>query len=186
VRITELIDGFLDPIIEKIAKKYALSRVSAADPEARGISYEALLENASCVDTSLTLQFMTPVIIGVGSGLVTPFPVLTILFRRYGEIWNSLSGMNLDLPEGVIESLTISDFSLSCRATAHGVGSQGWMTVGCGRGRTETDIRLFNVLADFSFFAGSGSHTDEGLGQTSRVRRRQEGPSAFKRVREPF
>jgi hypothetical protein len=186
VRITELIDNLLDPVIEQIATKYAVSRVSAADPDVRDISYEALLENASFVDTSITLQFVSPVIVGLRPGVVTPFPVLSLLFRRYSEIWNSLSGVSLDFPEEMIDSLTVSDFSLSCRATAHGVGIQGWMTMDCGRGRTETNIRLFNALADFSFFAGTGLYTDEGLGQSRRVRRRQEGLSAFKRVREPF
>jgi CRISPR/Cas system endoribonuclease Cas6 (RAMP superfamily) len=186
VRITELIDDLLDPVIEEIAQKHAVLRVSAADPETQSISYEALLENASFVDTSVTLQFMSPVIINLGSGPATPFPVLSCLFRRYCEIWNSLSGMSLDLPEEVTDSLTINDFALSCRTTAHGIGSQGWMTIDCGRGRTETDIRLFNTLADFSFFAGTGLYTDAGLGQTRRVRRQQEGSSAFRRFREPF
>jgi hypothetical protein len=174
VRITELQGTIVAPILEEIAKEYDISVASGADREVRAISYEDLLENASPVDTNLTLQFMSPVIVDIGAGSLTPFPVLTSVFQRYSEVWNLFSAVRLSFPEEVVRSLKVTQFALSCRSTRFGTGAQGWVTIDLGKGKTEDEIRLFNTLTDFSFFAGTGLYVHEGLGQTCRMERRNQ------------
>ncbi len=168
VRLTELVEDAVLPLLVRQAKESDFVFASPADRDTRNRSYEALIDDANRFERIATVQFTSPTVVPV-LGQETPFPVVSVIFRRYGEVWNAFSPKRI-APEGpVAGAVRIVDFRISCVSTPYGVGSQGWVVLEVEKGRTEEEIGLFNALIDFAFYCGTGLWTERGLGQTKRM-----------------
>ncbi len=176
VRITELIPYALNPILDDIIAKGQALPVSIADKDVCGVSYEDLLQGADRFRRVANLQFSSPTIISLG-GYAVSFPVLPLILSQYIHIWNSLSGIKIMRVPVLLEHLTLKEFKISCVESERGAGFQGWIALEMEKGRSEEEIQLFNALIDFSFYCGTGLHTDEGLGQTRRALRKTQRPA---------
>jgi hypothetical protein len=168
IRITELVDGAVAPIIAKVGQQGSPTIAASTDKDVRAMSYEELMEDADRARRVVALQFISPTMLPVG-GRSVPFPVLSTLFDGYGSYWEAFSHMPVTGLEAMLDHLCVTDFRISCSPTEYGVGFEGRLAMELDKGRTEKEIALFNVLSDFSFFCGSGVHTHCGLGQTKRL-----------------
>ncbi len=177
VRATELSQGFLMPVVREMVKKGEATLASGADREVREATYEELIEDADRARRVATIRFASPTIVEV-QGNSVPFPVIHAIFARYREIWSAFSPVPLPPAAEAMDHVHMTDFKISCAAGPIGaegrVGAEGWVTLEMEKGRTEQEIALFNVLVDFAFYCGTGTHTDEGLGQTSRMEGRRQ------------
>jgi len=170
VRITELVPYSLAPIIDDVVGKGQALAVSAADRDVCGASYEELLENADRFHRETLLQFSSPTIVSLG-GYSVSFPVLPLMFSQYIHTWNSLAGFKITRVPELLEHVKMKEFKVSYVRSERGPGFQGWVALEMEKGRSEEEIHLFNALIDFTFYCGTGLHTDEGLGQTRRAHR---------------
>lgn len=169
VRITEMQDDVFIPIVRQEAAKGGIDFASPSDRQVQRVTYEELFEDASPAVTTATLQFLSPVILEMPHSGKTPFPTPSPVLSNYRSLWCAFSDVGLPFDDKVINAVTVEDFRLSCKDTLFGKGSQGWMTIDVKRGHTEDEIRAFNALIDFSFYAGTGLFTELGLGQTKRM-----------------
>jgi len=168
VRITELADDTVLPLVVEKAGKEDSAFASSGDRDVKRSRYEALIEDADRFGRTATIQLVSPTIVEVLRRAV-PFPVVPYIFNRYVEVWNTFSREKFPA-EGIGDmDIHVSDFRISCVSTTHGPGAQGWVTLEIDKGRTEEEIRRFNALVDFAFYSGTGLHTDEGFGQTRRM-----------------
>ena len=175
LRITELEDGVVFPLITELAGQMGILFSSSADREVRSSSYGELIEDGDRFETAATIQFVSPLIVEV-QHLPIPFPVMPSAIARYVEVWNAFAPMKFPLSPEALKRIAMTDFKISCMPTPFGIGGQGWVTLGMGRGMTEEYIGLFNCLVDFSFYSGTGLHTDFGLGQTTRMEGKVQRP----------
>jgi len=169
VRATELAPDTLTPLLADMAAKGEAVLASAADRDVRRAAYGDLIGEADPSRRIVNVQYASPTIVAL-AGEGTPFPVVSAVFGRYREVWNAFS--DVELPEADVEALRhvrVADFKISCDVTPFGTGAEGWVTLEMERGRTEREIALFNGLIDFAFYCGTGSFTEEGLGQTRKV-----------------
>lgn len=171
VRLTELVDGAVARELAQLADRGEAILASPADRDVRSQSYEELMEDADRARTEATLQFVSPVIVET-SGQNQPFPLLQAVFDRYIKVWDTFSGAKIGEVREWSTHVHVADFKISCVATPFGAGSQGWVRLEMGKGRTEEEIGLFNGMVDFAFYCGTGLHTDEGLGQTKRMEKK--------------
>jgi hypothetical protein len=171
VRATELVEGVLEEELIGLTGQGKASLASGADRDVRGASYEELMEDADRARTETILQFASPVIVET-QGALTPFPVLAVIFPQYIAVWNVFSRKKIDAGKAGLAHVHVADFKLSCVTTAFGPGSQGWARLEMEKGQTEEAIALFNGLADFAFYCGTGLHAHEGLGQTRRMEKK--------------
>ncbi len=171
-RITELADTGITSIVERYARGSEMVLASAADRDVRRISYERMIEEADRSARIAAVQLVSPTMIEV-LGQTTPFPVASAMLSRYGELWTRLSGLEAPTGETIARHVSTVDFKISRFSSPFGIGAQGWVVLEIAKGRTEEEIRLFNALIDFAFYAGTGIHTDDGLGQTRRLDRAQ-------------
>jgi CRISPR/Cas system endoribonuclease Cas6 (RAMP superfamily) len=171
LRITELMDDMVFPVIAEVAERMSLLFVSSADRDVKSSSYQELIEDGDRSETSTTVQLVSPTIVEILHEPV-PFPVMPLAIARYISLWNTFAPMKFPLSLEALKPILISDFKVSCMSTPYGAGCQGWVTVEIGRGMTEEYIGLVNSLIDFAFYGGTGLHTDEGLGQTRRIERK--------------
>jgi hypothetical protein len=179
VRVTELVPDALSLEIGELVGEGRALLASSADRDVRSATYEELIEDGDRYATTAILQFVTPVLVRM-AGRTVPFPVTSALFEGALETWNAFSPKAIERGVEGLDHVRVSDFRISCVATAHGPGAQGWVAVEMEQGRTEEEIGLFNGLLDFLFFAGTGLNTCEGLGQTRRMepeRQRGRGPA---------
>ena len=51
------------------------------------------------------------------------------------------------------------------------MGFEGRVSLELDKGLSEETIRLFNLLVDYASYCGTGLYTNEGLGQTGRLRK---------------
>ncbi len=170
VRVCELADDVLLPAIAGLVKTGNAVLAAPTDRDVRSRTFDALIEDADRYGRVAILQFATPVIVEVSNAPV-PFPVIPVIFKRYIELWETFS--NVDIAAGMagLTGVHLTDFKISCVSTPYGPGAQGWVRLEMEKGRTEEEIALFNGLVDFAFYCGSGLHTEEGLGQTRRMER---------------
>jgi hypothetical protein len=168
-RITEIQNDVFIPIVRQEAAKGGIDFASPSDREVRRVTYEELFEDASPAITIATLQFLSPVVLGMPHGGKTPFPTPSLVLSSYKSLWGAFSDVALPLDDYLINAVEVTDFKLSCRDTLFSKGSQGWMAIDAKRGHTEDEIRAFNALIDFSFYTGTGLFTELGLGQTKRM-----------------
>ncbi len=169
VRATELSQGVLMPAVREMVKRGEATLASSADREVREAAYEELIADADQSRRVATMRFASPTIVEV-RGEPVPFPVIRTIFARYHEIWNTFSPILLPSIAQVMEHLHLTDFKISRAAGPYGVGMEGWVTLEMEKGRTEQEIAFFNTLVDFAFYCGTGVRTDEGLGQTRRMK----------------
>jgi hypothetical protein len=168
VRVTELAENVVLPFLLDRTRNAGSIFASPGDRDVRNSSFDALIEDAERFRRVATVQFVTPTIVEVLHQPM-PFPVTPSMFRRYVDVWNSFARRRFPSEDGVAQHVHVTDFRVSCVKTPRGAGFQGWVALEIERGRTEEEIRLFNALIDFSFYSGTGFHTDEGLGQTRRT-----------------
>jgi len=173
-RICELREGVLAPAIDELVKKGIAVLAAPQDRDVRVRTYGELMDEADSRTRLATLQFATPIILEV-SGEIVPFPVVPAIFRKYIEVWQAFSDVDISRSADALRRIRLIDFKISCVATPYGPGAQGWVRLEMEKGRTEEEIALFNGLIDFAFFCGTGLHTDEGLGQTRRMTRGEGG-----------
>ena len=169
IRFTELVEHSLSPIIDELLTSGQALPVSRADNDVRGTSYEHLLQDADRFQRTAILQFSSPTIIDFG-GYSVPFPVLPLMLSSYLHLWNAFARLEIPRAAELLRHIKMRDFKCSCVRSTHGPGFQGWVTMEMDKGRSEEEIRAFNVLIDFAFYCGTGLHTEEGLGQTGRAK----------------
>ncbi len=168
VRITELMDDAVAPLVDEMVRTGDAIAVSSADRDVRNVTYGELSDDADRFAREALVQFVSPVIVEI-DGSTTPFPVVSAIFHRYIALWNRFSGMQVVSGALPIDHIHVKDFKISCVDSRYGKGAQGWVALEMDKGRTEEEIRLFNALIDYAFFCGTGMHTDAGLGQTRRL-----------------
>lgn len=136
------------------------------------LDYEKLYESADPLD-EITLQFATPTSFKQGD-INTLFPIPRLLFKGYLEKWNKYSGIELNnsLLDRIEDSLILSHYNLKTlpfsdgRATVPGfVGTCTYKI----KSMSKEFLKNVNLLADFSFFAGTGRKTTHGMGMTRRI-----------------
>lgn len=170
VRITELTGHGVEAIVAKLAETGRAVPVSDSDPDVVAMSYQDMQDSADRFSREMRLRFTSPTLLRMGSYQVQ-FPVAPLLFRYYLGVWNAFSPEKLSLESTLLEDIRFNDFKISSEKTSFGIAFQGWIDLEIGKGRTEDDIALINLLCDFSFFCGTGLHTQRGLGQTRRIPR---------------
>jgi|WetSurMetagenome_2_1015567.scaffolds.fasta_scaffold37595_3 hypothetical protein len=168
LRITELADDTVFPLVVEQAGRQESTFASSGDRDVKGSGYEALIEDADRFGRTATIQLVSPTIVEVLRHSV-PFPVVPSMFKRYVEVWNTFSRVSFPAESAEVIDVHVSDFRISCVSTKHGPGAQGWVTLEMDKGRTEEEIRRFNALVDFAFYSGTGLYADEGFGQTRRM-----------------
>jgi len=171
VRITEVSDGALTQEWADMAKRGEATLASSPDRDVRRRTFDELMVNADRASRETALQFVSPIIVEV-SGRAVPFPVFPAVFEQYIAVWNAFSDTKISAGTEGLGHVHVTDFRISCVASAFGPGSQGWVKLEMEKGRTEVEIALFNGLIDFAFYCGTGLHTDEGLGQTRRMEKK--------------
>ncbi len=172
VRATELIRGVLMPALREMVERGEAALASSGDREVREATYEDMIEDADRTTRVATIRFASPTIVEV-EGKHVPFPVIHAIFAGYRKIWAAFSPVALTSATESLEHVHVTDFRISCAAGPYGAGAEGWVTLEMERGRTEQEIAFFNTLVDFAFYCGTGAHTDDGLGQTTRMEGRK-------------
>jgi len=135
--------------------------------------YQKLYESAEPID-EITLQFATPTSFKQGdTSMILPIPRLT--FKGYLEKWNKYSGIELyddSLLDRIEYSFILSSYHLKTLPFSDGraitPGFVGICTFKI-KDRDKEFLRNVNLLADFSFFAGTGRKTTHGMGMTRRI-----------------
>jgi hypothetical protein len=168
VRITELADEAVLPLARKEMEKAEALFASSGDRDVRGSTYRNLIDDADPSGRSATIQFVSPTMLDI-LGETVPFPVVSFIVARYIDVWNAFAPDRFPLTAEAVRHIHAEGFKISCVSTRRGPGCQGWLALEMERGRTEEYLRLMNALIDFAFYAGTGLHTDEGLGQTRRI-----------------
>jgi hypothetical protein len=168
VRITELVDDAVLPLLRRQAGKSKFIFASSTDREVRNESYEGLMGDASRFERTAAIQFVSPTIVPV-LRQETPFPVVLAMFSHYWKVWGVFSNRRTFREKPLAGAVRITDFKISCVSTPYGIGFQGWVVLEIETGRTEAEIGLFNALINFAFYSGTGLHTENGLGQTKRM-----------------
>lgn len=141
-------------------------------------SAEEIWERADATDT-ITLRFASPTTFKQ-RGLNLLFPIPANVFHSYREKWNAFTVFPIDdgfLP-WVEQNVAVEAHHLQTRMIWFGEfqlhGFTGW----CRYTTKDTDaarLKQLNVLADFAFFCGTGQKTTQGMGQTRRMRAKDEG-----------
>jgi len=134
--------------------------------------YKNLYESAEPLD-EITLQFATPTSFKQGDTNML-FPIPKLAFKGYLEKWNKYSGMTIrdSLLDGIDDSFILSQYELKTLPFSDGraviPGFVGTCTFKI-KNKDKEFLRSVNLLADFSFFAGTGRKTTHGMGMTRRV-----------------
>jgi CRISPR-associated endoribonuclease Cas6 len=168
VRITELSDDVVVPLITDRAKAKGWMVAASTDGDVTERSYEEIAEEADRFRRSVTLQFTSPVIVECG-GQKMPFPEASRILAGYAFVWDAFSASAIGPIEDAMASVEVTNFKISSAATAFGLGAEGWMTLELREGATEEGIGTLNRLVDFAFYCGTGLYTNHGLGQTRRI-----------------
>lgn len=145
-----------------------------ADPWCGCESYEDILFKASPSRKEAKLQFSSPTLVE-GPGGALPFPDPLLVFQCYLTNWTEFSNLPLDGAREALDSIEVVDFRISPEGhiVERGrkiLGFVGWCCFRLKGRHPESVIKAFNVLADYSFYCGSGLMTDMGMGQTRRLR----------------
>lgn len=170
VRIGEMTDQAVNTIVGELAETKRALLASGSEPDVKNATYQDLKEAADRFSREIRLQFTSPTILKMGSYEVQ-FPVAPLLFRYYMGAWNAFSPDKITFEPALLEHIHVRDFKISSEKTAYGIAFQGWVDLEIAKGRTENEIAIINMLCDYSFYCGTGIHTNRGLGQTRRVLR---------------
>jgi CRISPR-associated endoribonuclease Cas6 len=134
--------------------------------------YKKLYESAEPYD-GITLQFATPTSFKQGD-TNTLFPIPRLVFKGYLEKWNKYSGIEINdsLLDRIEGSFILSHYNLKTLPFSDGravvPGFTGISTFKI-KDRDKEFLKNVNLLADFSFFAGTGRKTTHGMGMTRKV-----------------
>jgi hypothetical protein len=168
VRITEMIGQAVDDIVGGLAETKRAVLASDSEPDVRNDTYQDLRDNANRFNREMRLQFTSPTLLQMGLYPVQ-FPVVPLLFRHYMGAWNAFSPDKITFGPALLECIRLTNFRISSEKSHYGVAFQGWIDIEIAKGRNENEIAILNMLCDFSFYCGTGIHTERGLGQTRRA-----------------
>ncbi len=153
---------------------HVLSSGGKSDLWPRSQTYQQLREEASSTCKQVRLQFVTPTTFSRHGG-VLPLPDPQIAFKGYLRSWNwfAFHPLSTDLEQLIDRHVFLRDFKVSAATYVTDKGLRPAFTGWCefillGR-HHEKHIREFNLLSDYSFYCGTGDHTDLGLGVTRRL-----------------
>ena len=153
---------------------HVLSSVQESDPWPRSQTYAQLHDEASSTCKELRLQFVTPTVLRRHGGAL-PLPDPQIVFKGFLRVWNWFASplLSTDLERLIDRHISLKDFRISPANYDTGEGVKPSFTGWCrftliGR-HHEKHIREFNLLADYSFYCGTGDYTDRGMGVTQRL-----------------
>jgi len=145
-----------------------------ADGWNRSVSYAELFSAASDSLKNATLKFCSPTLL-LREGVPYPLPDPVVIFQQYLDLWDRFSGIPLagGLPSILRESVLLVDFRLRARPADDGMKTDTCFSGSASfrlQGRhPETVLKGFNTLADFAFFCGTGTGTEQGRGMTRRI-----------------
>ncbi len=138
------------------------------------IDYRSLLKK-STLDKEIVLEFHTPTCFRQGD-MDLPLPLPSLVFRSFYKKWQAFSDLELlpDLVETVEKNVGIARFSGKTVPFEDGrvtiPGFIGKVTFFIKKDVGKETLRQINLLADYSFFAGTGKKTTHGMGMTRRVK----------------
>ncbi|NIO04297.1 MAG: CRISPR system precrRNA processing endoribonuclease RAMP protein Cas6 [Proteobacteria bacterium] len=144
------------------------------DPWPRCETYQQLRDEASPTRKELRLQFVTPTTFSRHRGTL-PLPDPQMVFKRYLRSWNWFAFLPLstDLERLIDHHIFLKDFRISAVKCVKEGGVRpaftGWSRFILAGRHHEKHIREFNLLADYSFYCGTGDYTDMGMGVTQRL-----------------
>lgn len=164
-------------VIELGRVKFQVTGISEAGnhPSARMTTYQSLvdryLRSDSPVSDALNIEFKSLTTFHTGD-FHLPLPVPKLLLRSWWMRWNRFSSANLPF-EG--RDLKEADFVISRHAIQTDTVEYNGATWIGFRGKCVFRIfakeeywaRLCNLLAEYSFYCGTGHKTTYGLGQTN-------------------
>lgn len=153
---------------------HILSTVQGADPWPCSQTYQQLRDGASSTCKDLRLQFVTPTTFFRHEGAL-PLPDPQFVFKGYMRLWSWFAFLPLSTTlENLIDHhIFLRDFRIS--AAKYKTGGEmrpsftGWCRFVLTGRHHENHIKEFNLLADFSFYCGTGNYTDMGMGVTKRL-----------------
>jgi CRISPR-associated endoribonuclease Cas6 len=140
--------------------------------------YELMLTNATTETRQAVLEFRTPMSCR-SDGMDYPLPDPELVFDSYRKRWNTFAPQHLFISESWLDwlraSVAVSRFDLKTEPIRFPDGLQ----IGCvgrvrylvlepGLGDREA-VAVFNCLADYACFCGTGRKTTQGMGQTTRL-----------------
>lgn len=182
-RITLLAEELYPILLAGLAKR-SVARIHAnvlpiaAQPEVYARSYEELWR---AVERSqrVTLAFDTPASFR-SNGMHYTLPDAALAFGSYLTRWNAFAppelGVDATWPQWVEQTVAVTRFRLESRE----VRFKDYVQVGCVgmasyeviKAERSTDLALtvFNALADYAYFCGTGHKTTQGMGQTRRLK----------------
>lgn len=136
------------------------------------LDYKNLYESAEPAD-EITLQFATPTSFKQGDTNML-FPIPRLVFKGYLEKWNKYSGIVVDdsLLDKIDDSIVLSHYSLNTLPFSDGRAVTPGFVGSClfkARNKSKEFLKNINLLADFSFFSGTGRKTTHGMGMTRRL-----------------
>jgi CRISPR-associated endoribonuclease Cas6 len=181
-RITLLDDDLYPILLAGLAKRSAVRILSnvlpiAAQPEVYEQTYEALWRAADRA-SRVTLAFDTPASFRSNDMHYT-LPDARLVFSSHLTRWNAFAPIELQVDEAwptwVEQTVAVTRFRLESREVRFKdhvqVGSVGTVSYEVIKSARSTDLALavFNTLADYAYFCGTGHKTTQGMGQTRRV-----------------
>lgn len=179
-RIALLDDALFDPLVDGLRREpFVLDRerrIEIADvPDPIGQTYRDMLAHASTAPR-LTLEFLTPTSFHV-NGLAYVLPDPMRVFESYWKAWNAFAPanarFNADWLGWAADNIAISRMRLGTgvlRFAEHDqIGFVGLVQFAAQDRADEAALGVFNTLADFAFYCGTGHKTSQGMGQTRRV-----------------
>lgn len=138
-------------------------------------SFESLMEKAE-TERQVTLQFLSPTVFRSRGNRNTLRPDARLIFNSYLTRWNAFSTAKLD--DGWLEwcarQVRLEKCRLDTRKVDFGsyqeAGFIGECTFSAPEDAPAGMLSVFNALADFARYAGTGAKTTMGMGQTRRRR----------------
>ncbi len=135
------------------------------------ISFEQLLEEAQ-PEFRITLEFCSPASFGKATGELI-FPLPRLVFSSLRKKWNTFS--KTKIPSDIkkeFENMRIQRFNLKTASTylrkEEILGFIGTAVYQLPPSTEKEKRRMINALANFAFYAGIGTKTEKGMGQTRR------------------
>lgn len=170
--------GEARPTVRLGAMEFGVSEVLTAPGSHQWAGYtttEALLAGARDEDL-IALEFASPFSFSLGDNRAEIRPQSDLIFGGLQKKWAQWCGLPLPAPapdrEWLRERALIADWEMRSRMMRFGgqmqLGSVGWAVFRLFNAEADTR-RALNALADFSFFAGIGRKTTQGMGQVRRM-----------------
>ena len=137
-------------------------------------SYEQLLGSAS-PQRGISLQFTSPTVFRSAGKRNVAFPSPELVFGSLTIKWNAFSDNKLD--SKVVDEIgcrvLVSRYKLETKMLDFGkyqeLGFVGHCEYAIDSSTPEKMLKIFNALADFAFYAGTGAKSTMGMGQTRRL-----------------